>query len=150
MAYRKQLTTCGVDGHDEECLCDVIITKPTKVTVTIPDSFKYGHEVVEYLGLGVPWKAGDLILFLETHRKLEAAIKAEKYKNVIESSRRIGEMNRKLNDEQFVFLKSLINKGMMPTPAIKLVKEKYGIDIHRSYVNKLKHKMIKNGEYHVD
>jgi hypothetical protein len=150
MAYRKQITTCGVEGHDEECLCDVIITKPTKVTVTIPDSFQYGHEVVEYLGLGVPWKAADLALFLETHQKLVAAIKAEKYKNVIESSRKIGELNRKLNDEQFVFLKGLINQGMMPTPAITIIKEKYGISIHRSYVNKLKHKMIAKGEYNAD
>lgn len=90
------------------------------------------------------------MLFLETHRELEARIKAEKYKNVIESSRKIGELNRKLNDEQFVFLKGLINQGMMPTPAINLIKEKFGISIHRSYVNKLKHKMIKNGEYHAD
>ena len=147
MAYRKMITTCGVEGHDEECLCDVIITKPTKVTVTIPDSFQYGQEVVEYLGLGVPWKASDLLLFLETHQKLVAAIKAEKYKKVIETSRKIGEMNRKLDDEQFVFLKDLINQGMMPTPAINLIKEKFGISIHRSYVNKLKHRMIKNGEY---
>lgn len=148
MAYRKMITTCGVEGHDEDCLCDVIITKPTPITVTIPQDFRYGQEVVDYLGLGVPWKAEDLLLFLETHEKLVQAIRREQRKPQTEAAQRLALLKSKLTPEQRQHLKDLINQKYTPTQAVNVIKEQYGIVLHRSYVNKLKQRMIVAGEYY--
>lgn len=64
---------CGVTGHDESCLCDVVITNPLPpINESIRDGVRdlwMGAELCELKGYGVPWtreKILDYLVDLET------------------------------------------------------------------------------------
>lgn len=63
---------CGVPAHEAECLCDVVITKPTPVNYG-------GHEldhaglVMRYHELGAPWDGDKLAVLLDGLDRARAA-----------------------------------------------------------------------------
>lgn len=47
---------CGVDGHDEECLCDVVIVTPTPIGVRdAVHEMWFGEQICDIRGHGAPW-----------------------------------------------------------------------------------------------
>lgn len=56
---------CGVIEHPVECLCDVVITKPTPITVTSVQDFHMGRQIAEIRGYSAPWSNDQLLSFFE-------------------------------------------------------------------------------------
>ena len=46
-----EVVTCGVDGHEEDCLCDVIVQHVTPVNVNAVQGLWMGQEVADACGL---------------------------------------------------------------------------------------------------
>lgn len=61
---RETIIGCGVDGHDEECLCDVVIVTPTPIGVrdAVNDMW-CGREICDIRGHGVPWTNDNMIAY---------------------------------------------------------------------------------------
>lgn len=64
---------CGVDGHDESCLCDVIITKPLPpLSECLKDGVQdmwMGQELCELRGYCVPWTDSKILDYLQDLEK---------------------------------------------------------------------------------
>ena len=68
---------CGVLEHDEDCLCDVIITDPVSIDVGLRDNWAL-HAVAKYFDMSVPFSAEDFGFLLEKTDKFLEAHFAEK------------------------------------------------------------------------
>lgn len=56
------VTDCGDTTHDPDCLCDVIIIDPTPINYGLTDVW-HGDAIARAIGVGVPWKHGDVADF---------------------------------------------------------------------------------------
>lgn len=143
---KKQLT-CGVETHDPECLCDVILKdEPREIKSVIPYSYEFGPAIVEHFKLGVPWTGNDLVVFLQAIDKMEYYRRRPNLWVNGTPQEYIDNRMKKLTPEQLVVLKDLIRDGVMPTPAANAMNEQFNVDITRSYVAKTKTRMIERGE----
>lgn len=53
---------CGVNGHDTECLCDVIVTAPTPIAVRdAVNEMWQGHTICEMRNYGRPWTDASIV-----------------------------------------------------------------------------------------
>jgi hypothetical protein len=151
---RQKPLNCGNETHPLECLCDVIITQPTKTTATIPYDIKYGEAVCEHLGLGVPWSGADLADFFEGLAKVQDMARRPS----LWGERKVQERGskyhihalKKMNEEQFAAMKQMIVGGMNPTPIVRRMNDDYGIVLTKSYISKTRQRMQFRGEYNVD
>ncbi len=143
----EQLLTCGVENHNPSCLCDVKL-KPGhgEINVTIPYTYRYGAEIAERLGLGVPWTSYDLAVFLQALDRVDYLRRRPHLWSDGYTSEEAQEPLRKLNVGQLQHLKDLIIAGVNPTPAMKIIEDEYGIKISRSYVTRTKTRMKERGE----
>lgn len=147
----KKLLGCGVKEHDIDCLCDVHISgEPWKVKVTIPQDYWCGEAITDYFNLSVPWTGADLATFFEGLAMVQKHINRNGVIHSIPNPQQPKVIRdrpiTRLDYEQLQDLKDWIRQGIMPTPATKLMMEKHGIQIHKSYVTKTKVRMIKRGE----
>lgn len=146
---------CGVWEHDETCLCDVVITKPTQFVCAIPDDLVHGRYIADL----IEWDGEDLVAFLEAYTKGWDAIRKayERGMTPDEAAGHItGRRRRMSNYAQFVpknipyevydYLREQVKIGTQPSPLVKSIQEKFGITIHKSYVSKTKKRMIERGE----
>jgi hypothetical protein len=136
---------CGVTEHNELCLCDVIITKPTGDNyLAIPYEYPNG-EAVAYFG---KWD-GTLKHWLEIYDKANMGLRA--YYASIEPKPKppppdTGRYKRTLPDDVYDHLVDGIRRGVQPTPLRQELIDFYGITIHKSYVTKLKQRLTARGE----
>jgi len=134
----KKILGCGVAEHPEECLCDVIITKPTKTVVGALD-FYGASIIIEKLGISHPWTSADLADFLELLGKGHAAVTA--------MNNGMSERGpKKFSIESDAFMKSLIIDGLEPSPIVRLVKKTHGVDMTVSHVSYTRSRMRKRGQ----
>jgi hypothetical protein len=146
---------CGVWEHDETCLCDVVISKPTKFVCTIPDDLEHGKLIAELIN----WDGEDLVAFFEAYTKGMDAIRSayERGMTPDEAAGKIkGRRRRMSNYKQFVpknipyevydYLREQVRLGIQPTPLVKAIQDKFNVTIHKSYVTKTKNRMIRRGE----
>lgn len=145
---RQKPLNCGNETHPLECLCDVIIKETKPITATIPYDLKFGPEVCEHLGLGVPWTGADLADFFEALAKVQELA----HRPSLWGDRKVYSMKelKKMNAEQLFAMKEMIRSGMMPTPVLRKMESDYGVIITRSYVAKTKTRMIQRGEFYAD
>lgn len=55
---------CGTTGHDELCLCDVVIPHPTGWVDDAIQDMWMGQELVNMRGWTTPWESDDIITYL--------------------------------------------------------------------------------------
>lgn len=57
---------CGVDTHDEECLCDVVITKHVDVSVNdAVNNMWMGARICDIKDYGAPWSDGSMLDYFQ-------------------------------------------------------------------------------------
>lgn len=56
---------CGVTGHDDDCLCDVVITEITPVNVKSITEIWGGSAICNIFDLAGPWEPENLLTFFE-------------------------------------------------------------------------------------
>lgn len=75
-----QETTCGIDEHSNDCLCDVHVTDPTPIKYGVDDIIEL-RSVAKYLGLSFPYDANSFGKMLEVASVLierkHAAVKSK-------------------------------------------------------------------------
>jgi hypothetical protein len=153
---------CGVFDHDETCLCDVVITKPTEFVCVLPNDLEHGKYIAELIG----WDGKDIVAFFEAYTKGMDAIR-KAYERGFSPDEAAGHIigQRKLKEgrqngyymfvpknipwEVYDYLREQVKLGVQPSPLVKAIEEKFGITIHKSYVSKTKKRMIQRGEMEI-
>ena len=129
---------CGVLEHDEECLCDVIITKPTEVKVRIPFDINHGPAIAHY----GKWD-GTLVHWFEIQRKAQDALHLMLTRPDIPPT---GHFARKVPNEVYNYLVERIKDGISPTPLRQEIIDLFDYTIHKSYVTQLRKRLKKRGQ----
>lgn len=129
---------CGVTEHDESCLCDVVITKPTETKVCIPYDMVNGPAIAYY----GDWD-GTLLHWFEISRKAWDAIHLFRIRPDIPPT---GHFARKLPNEVYDYIVDGIRQGKQPTPLKNEVQQMFDVTINKSYVTHLRKRLQKRGE----
>lgn len=136
---------CGVLEHEETCLCDVVITKPTTTCVRIPYGITNGEAIAHFGkwdGTLYHWFKLMEFSYQAIHRfrldELESQTDQRQFAT--------GKFKRTLPDDVYAFLVEGIRQGIQPTPLRNNITERFGVTINKSYVTKLRQRLEKRGE----
>lgn len=100
---------CGVESHDEHCLCDVVVKEPTPIRYGLHE-LDHAALVIKYKNLGAPWDGEQLAKLLDgLDRAREAADMVRQY-----------QLDPQKLSTYTQYIKSLVRKGqsMVDIPAI--------------------------------
>lgn len=138
---------CGILEHDEECLCDVVITNPTTTCVTIPYGITNGEAIAHYGrwdGTLYHWFKLMEFSYQEIHKFRTE--ENEKTINKQHMALERGRFRRTLPDDVYEFLVEGIRQNIQPTPLKNSISERFGVTINKSYVTKLRQRLTARGE----
>lgn len=144
---RKEQNGCGVDGHDEDCLCDVRVSSqevPIRMRNLVTD-FKYGEDICRLRGYTQPWDRDQIINFLEDILKVHDTIRRDYYlhrdgalipRNSVNMSRGL------LTDDQRSELRKIIILGASYKDVMKHALDNWGIEVSKSYAAHLRKRTL--------
>jgi len=66
---------CGNAEHPQECLCDVVITRPTKWANDCVNHIYMGPQICELRGYSVPWTREQLVNYMDDLMKFQDALR---------------------------------------------------------------------------
>jgi hypothetical protein len=136
---------CGVVAHDELCLCDVKITNPTTTTVNIPYGITNGEAIAHYGKWdGTLYHWFKLMEF--SYREIHKFRLDEEESTMDKRQFATGRFKRTLPDDVYEFLVEGIRQGVQPTPLKNNIAERFGVTINKSYVTKLRQRLVARGE----
>jgi predicted DNA-binding transcriptional regulator AlpA len=72
---------CGNAEHPQECLCDVVITHPTKWANDCVNHIYMGPQICELRGYSIPWTRGQLVNYMDDLMKFQDALRGSIIKN---------------------------------------------------------------------
>jgi hypothetical protein len=121
------LSTCGVDNHPDECLCDVVITTPVAITIGDGvDGMWMGRQLCNTRGYALPWTPAtilnyfeDLCVFYDRWSELQG----QKYVHESQPHERMVQ---------------LLRQGVKNSEIIRIIRSEYGVEYTRSAVSKTK------------
>lgn len=124
------LSTCGVEIHPEECLCDVIITEPVPIAIHDGvDGMWMGAQLCDARGYALPWTPTtilnyfeDMCLFYDRWSELQG----QKYVHTSQPHERMTQ---------------LLRQGTKNSEIIRIIKDEYGVEYSRSAISKAKSRM---------
>jgi len=158
MTRRK--TGCGVRSHNEHCLCDVVVKNPVPIKTTVPSDLQHGEFVARLIDFSPPYTREEFARFLtewdkgmrliQDERRIQMLLSRNKIEKSADGSFMTRKGNVKLTDGQFIWLKDRIREGYEPTPIVRLMMEEHNVEIHKSYVSKLRRRMKECGEYYYE
>ena len=135
---------CGIVEHPESCLCDVVLTSTSTTTVRIPYGMMHGEAIAHY----GKWD-GTLVHWFELMDIAWEGIRKHRREQEDNAVRRPPEatgFKRTLPDDVYEYLVDGIRRGVNPTPLRDEITEKFGVTINKSYVTKLKQRLIERGQ----
>jgi len=139
---------CGVDNHDAECLCDVVVKEPAPILADwVRDSW-LGKELVKELGLSMPWTNDKILHLLESQTAAHDAFVKGVYRPTIEMSEKMRRTRsfrtKRINDEQLRELRAMLHKGATSGDLRKHCATVWGIEISVSWSCKLRAQLLKS------
>lgn len=72
-------TNCGTMEHTDDCLCDVIITKPTPINYGLADHWLL-HMVAKHFEMSIPFSNADLAFLLQKSEEYLEVYMPQRYK----------------------------------------------------------------------
>jgi len=132
--------TCGVVGHDSECLCDVVVTEPAPIiTDWVRDSW-LGKKIVEYSGLSMPFSDADILTLLVTQMAVHDEM--ARREGIAELKRKAARRKQEAREtlftrEQMEEVRNLLRSGLTTTQVRVHCKVKWDIDLKKSYASKI-------------
>jgi len=130
-------TSCGTDGHDSDCLCDVVVDKPVEVMKDWGrDSFMV-KRLVEELGIGQPWYPSDLLRLLELQTMLHDDVVAYETRVAEGSTPVLWQNKRKFSPGQLRHVEQMYDDGWTGRQVRAYCRLMWGIEATRSHVSKL-------------
>ena len=135
---------CGVEAHDDDCLCDVVVTSPTPIMNDwVRDSW-LGKEIVQLLGLSSPWTDDKIILLSETQLAVHDEWAERRRTSGSEALKAVRAMRpNKIDAEQEEELKEILANGGTSGDLKKYCDTMFGIEISRSWACKLRVRLLK-------
>ncbi len=141
--------TCGVAGHDEDCLCDVRVSShevPIRMTNLVAD-LKYGEDICRLRNYTEPWDRDQIVNFLEDILKAHDTIREGFYmhRNGTLIPRKQTSLSRGLlQDEQRDELRNIIMKGASYKDVMQHALDNWGIEVSKSYAAHLRKRTLTN------
>lgn len=138
---------CGVDTHDEDCLCDVRVSKrevPIRMKNLVID-LKFGEDICRLRGYTQPWDDEQIVKFLEDILKVHDTIHEGFYRhrngtliprNAVNLSRGL------LSDDQRSELRKIILDGASYKDVMKHALDNWGIEVSKSYAAHLRKRTL--------
>lgn len=148
---------CGVLEHAEECLCDVVITNPTKTQLSVPHDMLHGSYIAEKSGWSAPFTREKLADFFDTYMDVfnqlwraeraqelicRGTLAMEDGKYVVKSG-----FGATYPEEVFEYIKKRIQEHARGRLVADEIWRKYGYNIGHTTVYKIRKRMIEWGEY---
>lgn len=138
--------TCGVVGHDIDCLCDVVVKEPAPILKDWVQDSWLGKEIVKELGLSLPWTADKILYLLETQTAVHDQYMKNRYQPTAEMSakmRRARSFRTKmLNQEQLQELRIMAHCGATSGEIRKHCANVWGVEISKSWSCKLRVQLL--------
>lgn len=121
------LSTCGVDNHDDACLCDVVITAPSAIAVCdAVDEMWMGRQLCEVRGYGYPWTDENILNYFQdmcTFYDRWSELEEQKFAHKSEPHERMVQ---------------LLRQGVKNSDIRRIIKEEYSVDYSRSAISHTK------------
>ena len=120
---------CGVAEHDADCLCDVVIGKPTPIGVSFPHDITFANVICEHMGFEAPYKDEDVLTALQM---------VGRAKDMLSGPRDEYEWrdNQKVPHDAREFMRECAESGMRNKEVRQLVLEGWGVTVSPAYVSK--------------
>jgi hypothetical protein len=121
------LSTCGVDSHDDACLCDVVIVEPVAITITDGvHGMWMGQQLCDTRGYDYPWtneKMLDYFTDMCTFYDRWTELQANKFAHKSEPHERMVQ---------------LLRQGVKNSEIRRIIYDEYGVEYTRSAVSHTK------------
>jgi hypothetical protein len=120
---------CGTPEHGEDCLCDVVIPKPTPIGVSFPYDITFAKVICEHMGYEAPYT---------DEQVLEVMQMSARAKDMLDNPR--AEMawrdNSKVPHEAREFMREAAEMNIRNRDVIAAVKEHWGVTVSQAYISK--------------
>lgn len=136
---------CPVDGHDPDCLCDVVVTEPAPI---LRDWMRDGwcsRGMAQRLGLSAPWTPDTILQLLVgqvaahdeyvSQMRLERMTAEERKRNRSERATLMTPAQHREVEEMFV-------SGATSTAVRIHLRSKYGLDLTKTYASHLRRRTL--------
>lgn len=125
------MSGCGVDMHDDECLCDVVITDPTPIVVTdAVNDMWMGAEVCKVRGYGIPWTPDTMLEYFSdlcTFYDRWSELQSQKGANT--------------NNGPHQRMVQLLKQGVAGKDIRRIIYKEFGVEYSRAAVSKCKSRL---------
>jgi hypothetical protein len=142
--------TCGVVGHDIDCLCDVVVTEPAPILADWVSNSWLGRALVGRLGLSAPWTDDKILYLLEEQTKAHdifVGVKPDITPEEAERMKRVRSFRQKrLNKEQLEQLRVMTHAGATSGQLRKFCASEWNVVISKSWSCKLRVQLLKAEE----
>lgn len=125
--------TCGVVGHDDDCLCDVVLSShKTRINIECGvRGMKFGEEVVRMLGYTQPWTNEDIVNYFADLCRI-----ADYTGDSVPAPNPTGGRPRTiLSPREWAAFEAAILRGERNTDARRMLKERFNKTISSSYAS---------------
>jgi hypothetical protein len=138
---------CGVEDHDMDCLCDVVVKEPAPVLKDwVRDSW-LGREIVKELGLSSPWTPDKILYLLETQTAAHDLYMKHRYKPTAEMSEKMRRARsfrtKRLNQEQLQELRVMAHEGATSGDLRRHCATIWNVEISKSWSCKLRVELLR-------
>lgn len=133
---------CGNATHDDDCLCDVILTED-RIVKSYVDPIRYGwygREIAQHLGVAFPLSPHEIIQFLEAQVALSDRLKQPFVR--VPRRHKGAAHSRKLTDEQLNQIGVMILRGDSNKQIMRWLVDTHNVTITKSYVSQLRKRLI--------
>lgn len=120
---------CGTKSHGHDCLCDVVIDKPTPVGVSFPHDITFGTLICEHMGFEAPYKVSDV---------LDALAMCARAKDMLSDPRHELQWreNQKVPHDAREFMRECAEAGMRNKDVREAVMDGWGVEVSAAYISK--------------
>lgn len=136
---------CPVEGHDPDCLCDVVVTEPAPI---ISDWMRDGwcsRELAQRFGLSAPWTNDTILQLLVgqtmVHDEYALMMKQERL-DAAERRRNRSERATLMNPQQRKEVEEMFLAGATSTAVRVHLQSKYGLEMTKTYASHLRRRTL--------
>lgn len=120
---------CGVADHDDDCLCDVVVDKPTPIGVSFPHDITFANVICEHMGFDAPYKTADVLQALQMCARAKDMLSSQRDEYNWRD-------NQKVPYDARDFMREAAESGMRNKEVRRLVMEGWGVEISPAYISK--------------
>jgi hypothetical protein len=143
----KKEIGCGVEAHDEECLCDVRVSSqevPIRVKNLVID-FTFGEDICRLRGYTQTWERDQIINYLEDILKVHDTINEGYFRHrngSLIARNAVGLSRGLLSEYQRNELRRIILLGASYKDVMQHALDNWGVEVSKSYAAHLRKRTL--------